>query len=128
MTLTPCIHRKRELSGRVECCSNRLVPLPPAGGSIIRPMSACLSPCPYTDVPNIDVLPRQDTDWSQCSHRGEQLRTAKCRTCGNRNEQVPIYRCAVYGECSIHMRDIKKADSIERVGVCAGCERFTEGE
>ena len=127
--LPPCIHRgKRDDTGHVECRCDRLVPLPPLRGSIARPITVCLHPCPYAQVPNrnaIHVPPPPPTDWTACDHRGHETRTAKCRTCGNRDEIVSVFACSIYGECTIHMRDIKREDGTGRVAVCAGCEEFT---
>lgn len=36
-----------------------------------------------------------------CPHRGDQVREAACQLCGGGTKFVPIYACALYGECAL---------------------------
>lgn len=55
-----------------------------------------------------------------CLHRGrEPLRVATCNVCGRRGEQVPIYSCSLFGECSLDRHQVGQAEH-----VCRGCDSF----
>ena len=53
-----------------------------------------------------------------CTHRGDQLRTMTSDLCGTRGHDLPVYSCAVYGECT-HRQVCKGQD--EAVRICVGC-------
>lgn len=48
-----CIHCRGVEGEHVHCASNRLRPLPPAGGTTLRRIAICLKPCPYRNRPNL---------------------------------------------------------------------------
>jgi len=53
-----------------------------------------------------------------CPHRGEQLRTMTSDLCGTRGHNLPVYSCAVHGECT-HRQVCKGQDAA--VKICIGC-------
>jgi hypothetical protein len=53
-----------------------------------------------------------------CPHRGEQLRTMTSDLCGTRGHNLPVYSCAVHGECT-HRQVCKGQDAA--VKICVGC-------
>jgi len=53
-----------------------------------------------------------------CPHRGEQVRTMTSDLCGTRGHNLPVYSCAVHGECT-HRQVCKGQDAA--VKICVGC-------
>jgi len=53
-----------------------------------------------------------------CPHRGDQVRTMTSDLCGTRGHNLPVYSCAVYGECT-HRQVCKGQDPA--VKICVGC-------
>jgi hypothetical protein len=53
-----------------------------------------------------------------CGHRGEQIRTMTSDICGSRGQDLPVYSCAVHGECT-HRQVCKGQDA--SVKICLGC-------
>ena len=53
-----------------------------------------------------------------CPPRGDQLRTMTSDICGTRGHAVPVYACAMHGECT-HRQACKGQDASVRI--CLGC-------
>lgn len=57
-----------------------------------------------------------------CLHRGEQIDTRPCNTCGgNKGKPQAVYACAVHGECTMHQR-IKRDHTNKPIHACVGCD------
>lgn len=41
--------------------------------------------------------------WLACVHRGEVLGERECETCGQRGRPVPLYACALHGQCVLRV-------------------------
>lgn len=54
-----------------------------------------------------------------CQHRGEQIRTMTSDLCGQRGHNIPVYSCALHGECT-HGQACKGQD--KSVRICITCE------
>lgn len=50
-----------------------------------------------------------------CLHRGPKLRDQDCKLCGGKTKQVPVYSCAIHGECSLDLWE--SAGRMRRAGV-----------
>lgn len=60
-----------------------------------------------------------------CVHRGGRIRDAICQTCGSKWRPIPVYHCAVHGECVVTSREAveRRADgSLGYIRSCHGCE------
>lgn len=54
-----------------------------------------------------------------CQHRGDQIRTMTSDLCGQRGHNIPVYSCALHGECT-HGQACKGQD--KSVRICITCE------
>lgn len=69
------------------------------------------------------TIPPPQPPLPPCFHLGPAptpLRTETCQFCGNREKQIPIYACTVWGECSLRPY---RAGAPEQS--CKGCEQYT---
>jgi hypothetical protein len=55
-----------------------------------------------------------------CLHRGQVLREIGCHNCRGAEIKLPVYDCAIHGECSLRNYRQQAAD-FATVQVCAGC-------
>jgi hypothetical protein len=55
-----------------------------------------------------------------CTHRGEVARLVKCPTCNNATFDLPIYSCAVHGECTLEAHGHRNAELLN-TKVCRYC-------
>ncbi len=58
-----------------------------------------------------------------CVHRGSAVRTIKCELCGGNKRIVPVYSCALHGECALSRT---KSGSRGEVRQCLSCKDRTE--
>lgn len=125
--LPPCIHRRAVRGQTVDCASNRIVPLPLAGGAVRRSLAVCLHPCPYTERPNLAAdemsqrsrraveKPDPTPDDFPCVHRGGVTETRECDLCGRRGQLFQVFACGVHRQCSIGTRQ-------RGLKACVACE------
>ena len=58
-----------------------------------------------------------------CIHLGEKTGdTIKCRTCGNRESEVPVYRCAIEGTTLLRKPTPRAGQMPWDGAVCVTCE------
>lgn len=59
-----------------------------------------------------------------CIHRTAQVRTEECALCGGRVGDVPVYGCALHGECTVSAHGIRRGgqSTTPKVEVCIACE------
>ena len=77
----------------------------------------------------MEVPPPKLTLFAKCIHRGLEVGTTPCESCGG-NVRVKLFACAVHGICVLAKRGIKaqKASSLDgprtevEVPVCEGCQ------
>jgi hypothetical protein len=54
-----------------------------------------------------------------CPHRGDQVRTMTSDLCGSRGQNLPVFSCAIHGECT-HSQVCRGQDPAVRI--CVGCD------
>lgn len=52
-----------------------------------------------------------------CAHRGEKVREVPCLLCGERDQIVPVFACAVHGECTLRHSGRPR----QKLANCLGC-------
>lgn len=73
--------------------------------------------------PRLPQKPREQVlaEAFPCIHRGEQVRTVECKLCGGHVDPVPVYRCAILGECVL-----RRTKSGKDLTDCGRCEQRRE--
>ena len=51
-----------------------------------------------------------------CVHRGEQVSTVGCATCGGGTTQIPVFACAIHEDCTL------TRDAGGGTAICAKCQ------
>jgi len=54
-----------------------------------------------------------------CLHRGPQIDTRECQTCGSRGKIEPVYECAANGRC---MMRPWRVEGEEGIAICLRCD------
>jgi len=90
-------------------------------------LDTCLA-CPYAvAIADADLVPICSpplVESQYCRHRGPVIRTLPCELCGAtvaKGQQVPVYHCALHGECAtIRFRQLGQPR------ICGTCEDFCD--
>lgn len=83
--------------------------LPPDVAAAYRARWAARTPTPGPDF--------------SCIHRGRQTRAPECELCGGRVGEIPVYACALFGECSEHAHGIRAdGPASPKIPVCLACD------
>lgn len=61
-----------------------------------------------------------------CLHRGQTLRSQECKLCGGRTKQVPIYKCALHGQCSLDLWESPGKMRKSGIEYCKGCDDIAD--
>ena len=72
-----------------------------SAGRRARAAGTNLASLPMADAP--PTVTASLTDYRQCLHRGEVVRSERCSTCRG-NVLVKVFACAVHGQCQLSAR------------------------
>jgi hypothetical protein len=84
----------------------------------LPPLDAANSTTPPGDSNRVKLPTPPDFRLLPCQHRGDTHRTDKCRACGAKNIDAPVYTCNLHRECTV--KDFK----LPKTKVCRGCSDF----
>lgn len=63
--------------------------------------------------------PRITAERFPCLHRGEQIDTRECQTCGSRGVIEPVYACGLHGKCMMRPWRVQGEEGVQ---ICLRCE------